>query len=273
MYYPRQIPQLLDETYRKNLTYHEYCIGDLQDYIMCIWHITSKQRLVKPVFNTVLPDGCIDLLIDLNTHMMVFTGFSKNTETVSLEGSINLMGIRFKPGAVYSLFHVKGDTVMDHTVAFSDIEKKYDLSAVFHTTDIWEQIEILKNYLRFHISNADDISFIRFVDDLYYNPTNQCVRDIGKTLGYESRQLQRVFLKHYGISPKVLLNILRLHKCVTLLFDKSISLQDIAVESGFYDQAHFIKEIKRYTGILPTALLEKYKICPIYTIHSANTIL
>ena len=259
MYNPKQIPQLLNQNYRKYLTYQEYHVEELQDYIMCIWRVTSKETLLKPIMNTVLPDGCIDLIIDINNQIMAFSGFSKNTEVVPVEGSVNFIGIRFKPGVIPAIFNVAGNKVMDHTIMFTDLEKEYDVSPIFKTIDTMTQIDILKQYLLSKVEVVKDKQYLYLVDTLYNTPTNQCVKDIGIKLGYQSRQLQRVFLKHYGVSPKVLLNILRLHKCLTLLFDNTKSLQDIALDSGFYDQAHFIKEIKRYTGILPTALLEEYK--------------
>lgn len=259
MYNPKQIPQLLNQNYRKYLTYQEYHLEELQDHIMCIWQITSKETIQVPIINTVLPDGCIDLIVDINKQEIIFTGFSKNTEELSLEGNVNFIGIRFKPGTIYALFKIPANQVMDHTINFNDLENQYYLSNIFKITNIKIQVDILKQYLLFKIEKVQNMQFIHLVDMLYDKPTSQYVGDIGAKLGYESRQLQRVFLKHYGVSPKVLLNILRLHKCLTLLFDDTKSLQEIALNSGFYDQAHFIKEIKRYTGILPTALLEEYK--------------
>lgn len=58
----------------------------------------------------------------------------------------------------------------------------------------------------------------------------------------------------------MLLNILRLHLCLTLLLEDNMELIDIAHECGFYDQSHFIKEIKRYTGISPLQLLKSYEL-------------
>ncbi len=97
------------------------------------------------------------------------------------------------------------------------------------------------------------------VEELYNSPKDNNVIAIAKNYGYSERQLYRLFKTNYGISPKVLLNILRLHLCLTLLIDKNVSLVDIANRCGFYDQAHFIKEIKKYTGFSPVQLIERYK--------------
>ena len=58
------------------------------------------------------------------------------------------------------------------------------------------------------------------------------------------------------VSPKVLLNILRLHLSLKMMLEDYKKLCDIAVYCGFYDQSHFIKEMKRYIGISPLQLLD-----------------
>ena len=37
MYYPKQIPYLLDEEFKKNIEYREYNIVEIESYCMCIW--------------------------------------------------------------------------------------------------------------------------------------------------------------------------------------------------------------------------------------------
>lgn len=43
MYYPKQIPYLLDKEFQKNIEYKEYNINELKDYCMCIWTMKSKK--------------------------------------------------------------------------------------------------------------------------------------------------------------------------------------------------------------------------------------
>ncbi|MCI8671224.1 MAG: AraC family transcriptional regulator [Bacilli bacterium] len=47
---------------------------------------------------------------------------------------------------------------------------------------------------------------------------------------------------------------------MTLLLDKKMALIDVANLCGFYDQAHFIKTIKRYTSISPLKLISIYNL-------------
>lgn len=54
MYYPKQIPYLLDKSFQDNISYKEYQLNDLKEYCMCIWQIQSKQKI-----STIKKDGLI----------------------------------------------------------------------------------------------------------------------------------------------------------------------------------------------------------------------
>ncbi|WP_235941865.1 helix-turn-helix domain-containing protein [Cyclobacterium roseum] len=66
------------------------------------------------------------------------------------------------------------------------------------------------------------------------------------------RQLERNFKKQIGVSPKQLGKVIRLQTALKVLLDqKSENLTDIAYKSEYFDQAHFIKDFREFTGINP----------------------
>ena len=169
------------------------------------------------------------------------------------------MGVRLKPSIFYLLFKVGADQIMDCEIPFEEIEKEMTLEKIFGLKTTNERMECLKNYLQEKIKGKTQMPFLKIVEDLYNNPKEQNVINIANQFGYNQRHLYRVFKANFGVSPKVLLNILRLHLCLTLLLEKNMNLADIANFCGFYDQSHFIKEIKKYTGISPLKIIENYK--------------
>jgi transcriptional regulator GlxA family with amidase domain len=71
------------------------------------------------------------------------------------------------------------------------------------------------------------------------------------------RQLERKFKKQIGISPKQLGKVIRLQSALKILLNrKTESLTNIAYESEYYDQAHFIKDFKEFTGTNPNKFLD-----------------
>lgn len=259
MYYPKQIPYLLDKEFNENIEYTEYNIKELENYCMCIWTMKSKKTLDKTISNNILPDACIDIVIDFANNTICFAGFSKETKDFKLDKNIDYMGVRLKPSIFYLLFNIQADKIMDNEIPFSDIEKEISIDRILDLENTNERIKYLKKYLLQKTKDQKEMIFMKVVEKLYKNPKEQTVTDIAKKFGYNERHLYRVFKINYGISPKVLLNTLRLHLCLTLILEKDMNLIDIANLCGFYDQSHFIKEIKKYTGISPLKIIENYK--------------
>ncbi len=72
---------------------------------------------------------------------------------------------------------------------------------------------------------------------------------------------ERIFQAHIGISPKQYLKIVRFQNAIFIKQNsKAITLTDLAYEAGYYDQSHFIKEIKDLAGKTPKKLFESEEI-------------
>lgn len=70
--------------------------------------------------------------------------------------------------------------------------------------------------------------------------------------GVSQRQLDRVFRQHLGVSPKLLSRVARFQKALTRLkSDPGCTLASVAVECGYYDQSHFVRDFKRFSGVPP----------------------
>lgn len=258
MYYPKQIPDIINVDFLENVKYIEYQKEELSFCCMCIWRIQTKKEIASQMItNPILPDACIDLVIDFIHHTICFAGFSKETEQFEMAEDVDYLGVRFKPGAFYSLYQYDASLVMDNMVAFESVDSSFSLKDIFLIKNFEEQINFLINYL-LSKRNFQKDDMILFVDKLYLIPTEKTISLLSKDLGYSERHLNRIFKKVYGVTPKVLLNILRLHFCLNLLIDEKKSLIEVSNLCGFYDQSHFIKEIKRYVGISPLQLISRY---------------
>lgn len=101
-----------------------------------------------------------------------------------------------------------------------------------------EKFDTLFKYLKEEKYNLKELSFYEMADIMGMNPY----------------YFHRIFSKTIGLTPQTFINFLRVSKATKLLKNYD-SLASIALECGFYDQAHFTKEFKKYHGLTPT----KYK--------------
>lgn len=75
------------------------------------------------------------------------------------------------------------------------------------------------------------------------------IREISEKVFWTSRQINRYFNLTFGISLKEYLNIIRSNQTF-----KDIANKKLAPQNKYLDHSHFIKEIKRYTGVTPKEL-------------------
>lgn len=75
------------------------------------------------------------------------------------------------------------------------------------------------------------------------------VEAIAEAAGVSVRQLERLFARFLGIAPRTTARIVRFQRALRLLMvDPGTSLADVAHATGFFDQAHFVREFRRMTG-------------------------
>lgn len=260
MFYPLQIPSILDQTFRKLLDYQEFVNDKLKDHIMCIWSMRSKDHLSQTVNNVILPDACVDLLINFTTQEILFVATSRATKNLPLSGKVDFMGVRFRPGVFYNIFGVDCASVMDKIIPYQQIEKQCDLSQILQIKSYKDRLRFLIDYLNNKIRPNQIDQFVNLTNQTKLKNDIKYTSGVADKLNCGIRQANRIFKQRCGISIKAFLNVVRLHESLrALIYSQGNNLARIANQSGFYDQSHFIREIKRYTGISPLELVNNYR--------------
>jgi len=66
------------------------------------------------------------------------------------------------------------------------------------------------------------------------------------------RHVERLFARHLGVAPKTLVRVVRFQRALHMLMkDPGVPLATVAAETGYFDQAHFVRDFKRMSGGLP----------------------
>jgi AraC-like DNA-binding protein len=94
----------------------------------------------------------------------------------------------------------------------------------------------------------------KFIDNNYLNDISLC--DLEKVSDLNRYSVIRQFSEQYGLAPHQYITNARINFAKTL-FKSGYSFADIAVQSGFYDQSHFTKCFKNYTGVTPKHYLQQ----------------
>jgi AraC-like DNA-binding protein len=82
------------------------------------------------------------------------------------------------------------------------------------------------------------------------------VEALAEEVGWSRRHLFARFREHTGLPPKVFARILRFQRAASLLADANgPSLCEIALDCGYYDQAHLNRDFREFAGRTPTELM------------------
>ena len=111
-------------------------------------------------------------------------------------------------------------------------------------------------------------------DKLYENTKSNCVKyavasmlrqptlfnfkKLGEQIGYSQKHFIDLFKGQVGVPPKQYLKIARFQKAIkTIEKNQPIQWSGIAMDSGFYDQAHFINDFKAFSGFTPNEYIKR----------------
>ncbi len=218
-----------------------------ENYIKCFW---SSETGDVEVYNTILPDGYFDLIVEYTNgkiSLVKLTGIWSKPVNVVTNSNTKLFSIRFKLLAAEYLFNREIKSILNSIqilpLEFWNLNNfKGDSFEKFvvHIT------QYIKNDLELE-ENIDDKKIKLF--DLAYSNNIFSVSKISQEICWSSRQINRYFNKTFGISLKEFLDIIRFRKNF-----KNISEGKLYPESKYFDQSHFIKEIKKYSGVTPKEL-------------------
>jgi AraC-like DNA-binding protein len=113
------------------------------------------------------------------------------------------------------------------------------------------KIKVVEQFLLSRIKPAKtDILVMQALNLIYQKNGDIRITDLSQQLNISQSPLEKRFRKVVGTSPKKFASIVRF-KNIIRNADLASSLTALGYEAGFYDQSHFIKEFKRFTGDTP----------------------
>lgn len=249
---------------------------DLASLISCYWILEVPAEADKEK-QRIVPDGCIEMAFILGDDIKRYTSgndfiiqpramiLGQTIEPFYIEptGYVNTFAIRFYPYGFTNFVSVPiKDLANKETpieLLFGEKVSKELERKIIQGTDVKQRIKIIEHFLLDKLSEQSTIDKIvrSTIDALLSTNGSVSISTILKGDLSKRRQLERKFALQIGISPKQLGKVIRLQTALRMLLNKKRkTLTSIAYESEYYDQAHFIKDFKEFTGTSPKTFLE-----------------
>lgn len=248
---------------------------DLESIISCYW--TLEVPAAKDVQRQrIVPDGTIEMAFILGDDIKRYTSeeeFIIQPRSMVLgqiidpfyiepTGTVNTFAIRFYPYGFANFVSVslkdlaKTETPIE--MLFGEETAKKLEQDIIQARDAQQRIEIIETFLQNKLNEKTIVSNIASttVDALLSTKGSASINDILEGNLSKRRQLERMFVKQVGISPKQLGKLIRLQSALKMLLNQEDeSLTNIAYNNEYYDQAHFTKDFKEFTGVSPKEFL------------------
>jgi AraC-like DNA-binding protein len=265
--------------------YYQEIIPDnrLKQYVKCYYSYESDSAVAFE--DTVFPSGCMEIIFNLGAgHWQTATAANiptaakipsdsyQTTPPVELWGQITqplpirsvgknvMLGIRFLPHGAACFLNEKADGFNNQVVDYRDV-------AGSQVTTLHEQLleaktqperimlieTFLLNTLAGTKKRSDNLNLVNEVmRELRRQDFFENIETIASRYGISSRYLQKLFLQYTGLTPKLYSKIHRFQHSLRLVTKKETPLTSIAYDCGYFDQSHFIREFKSFTGLTPS---------------------
>ena len=177
------------------------------------------------------------------------------------EGVIDVIGVGLMPDGWAALVPMDASAaanrLFDAEDLFGDIVIEAQ-AALRATPDFDARIAIFEEMLVTLMARkrADYHGFVRQVNEWLAESPAPDVNDLIACTGLSPSQVQRGCKRYFGSPPKLLARKYRALRAAIALTHRDADLDDMLAE-GFYDQSHFIRELKEFTGMTPGAYAEQ----------------
>jgi len=171
-------------------------------------------------------------------------------------GTFEVIMVFMKPFAIYSLFSINLHNFKNQIISLSDVVNQSDVAElnqkINEQNSIFDKIKIIEAFFKsIYLENADFPMRILEALELIHSKSGLISSQmIANSLNVSQRTLERLFNQVLGVNVKEYSSLIRLKTAVNHLKDFSF-LTDVAYDAEFFDQSHFNRFFKKYTGISP----------------------
>ena len=222
-------------------------------------------------FIPVIPDGMTELVINLGDpyerrtdenakiEKMVsshFIGIKSKPHFIRTNNSTKTFRVRFKPGTIslFIKYYIPDitDMIINAEELFSKrlsetlrkIEDSNDTSIMFSEAEKFLMNSLTEDQRTFQIFEMTKL--------IYNNPSFSKMDILKEKTGMDYKQLERTFNRYLGLHPKYFMNIVKFNFATKQMYlHPQKPLTQIALECGYYDQSHFIRTFKQFSGQRP----------------------
>ncbi len=244
----------------------------LKPYVKYFW-LLEGDRNNQHTTQRILPDGCMELIVNYgdlfkrihqNDNAEIqprsfIHGQIRNYIDIQPIDKVGIVGARFFPSRVSPFVRLPVAELNDRAVSLEDIfgnEANRIEERILNEPSASGKIQIAEAFLIQKLLANEKMDYVveRCVNMIIKAKGQVALHELIKQIRISERHLERKFISFVGLSPKSFQRITRFQHVLQLIKQNHFSsFESFSYESGYYDQSHFVKDFKAFTGVNPVA--------------------
>jgi AraC-like DNA-binding protein len=232
----------------------------LAQFVEHYWYVAWDMQGGPPQTQETLPHPNVHFVLEAS-DAGVF-GVHTARYTRQLEGQGYAFGIKFRPAGFQPFLGASLAGIADGRIApdtvFGDDGARYVhriRACAAGSAPAAGMMAAAESFLlaRLPVANEDVRRANALVDAIAADPEMRTVEALAQQSGMNKRALQRLFQHYVGVGPKWVIKRYRMHEAVAQLQSGRMQLAQLALDLGYFDQAHFIRDFAALVGKPPGA--------------------
>jgi AraC-like DNA-binding protein len=248
----------------------------LADFVDKLWRYEGYE--VTHEKERLLPDGSVELVINLaSDHIRVYdphnperfhivpgcvvSGPRSEFFVIDTASEACTIGVHFKPGGAFPFFGLPPAEMMNQSVALECLWRhgSADLrDRLLGVSSPDAKLRTLERCLLGALSaSLQRHTAVRFaLQQLAGSTPAPPVSQVVDRLGFSQRRFIQLFTDEVGLTPKLFSRVSRFQRVIQMAHAvDEIDWTQVALDCGYYDQAHFIHDFQSFAGITPSDYL------------------
>ena len=240
----------------------------LANAVKCYYYIDNPHDSL--VYDTFFADGCVEAVFSLGWEF--YSGGQREDwakvigqivkpRRLAIKGRGRSFGVWFYPHTFSYFTRVPLHEMNDSVIPWDDLFSRDLCEFIGNCLSDGSIERLVAGVNRFligkliqHQRKRMDNVIAFAVDDLLQKGIQADLDSLARQLNVSHRSLQRGFLERVGYSQKHFLRVARFQDALRDLREgAAVSLTEVAHANDYFDQAHFNREFKRFTGFAPSA--------------------
>lgn len=253
-----------------NTVYYSYQPGYKDDLYGLVWEVYQVDNFDSKK-TIAFPDVCADIMAfytSSKAHCYVISG-TKGTRSMTdldfIHDIHSIFGVKFCSGALGNLFGEEARDTGDNIIAGNDalLNGKDDIARLLETETFTGRWDLVRQYLTKRLQTDYEADrLVNFVANyIVANHGKIRIEDLESITGYSNRYIRKKINEGLGVSIKTFCEIVQFQWSYHLSTQckGKLSMTDLALQAGFYDQSHMNIIYKKLTGLLPRNAVNLYK--------------